>query len=189
MGHSTSVLHNNVHETLTKIRAPKGFLSTKLLSPMQINIRLQSLKRRWDKNEEKCISWLYSFCSYDIPVAICIFWKTKLFLAHHHSKLWSGLQHRYRARIFQLLRSSGIDSKESIPPAYVAWRAGVTTLSYSVPSPHRLFKNYSTVTYTSHSKNLYSPVCKVSSHGACFTQKYGGHVSGFLYIRVNHKWP
>ncbi len=27
-----------------------------------------------------------------------------------------------RARIFKLLRSPGIDSKESIPPAYVAWR-------------------------------------------------------------------
>jgi hypothetical protein len=27
-----------------------------------------------------------------------------------------------------LLRSPGIDSKESIPPAYVAWRAGTTTL-------------------------------------------------------------
>ncbi len=30
--------------------------------------------------------------------------------------------------IFKLLRSLGIDSKESIPPAYVAWRAGTTTL-------------------------------------------------------------
>ena len=33
-----------------------------------------------------------------------------------------------RARIFILLRSPGIDSKESIPPAYVAWRAGTTTI-------------------------------------------------------------
>jgi hypothetical protein len=33
-----------------------------------------------------------------------------------------------RVRIFKLLRSPGIDSKESIPPAYVAWRAGTTTL-------------------------------------------------------------
>ncbi len=29
--------------------------------------------------------------------------------------------------IFKLLRSPGIDSTEPIPPAYVAWRAGVTT--------------------------------------------------------------
>jgi hypothetical protein len=28
---------------------------------------------------------------------------------------------------FKLLRSPGIDSKESIPAAYVAWRAGTTT--------------------------------------------------------------
>ncbi len=30
--------------------------------------------------------------------------------------------------IFKLLRNLGIDSKESIPPTYVAWRAGATTL-------------------------------------------------------------
>jgi hypothetical protein len=30
--------------------------------------------------------------------------------------------------IFKQLRSPGIDSKESIPLAYVAWRAGTTTL-------------------------------------------------------------
>jgi hypothetical protein len=30
--------------------------------------------------------------------------------------------------IFKLLKSPGIDSKESIPPAYVSWRAGKTTL-------------------------------------------------------------
>jgi hypothetical protein len=34
----------------------------------------------------------------------------------------------YRARIFKLLWSPGIDSKELIPPAYVAWRAGMITL-------------------------------------------------------------
>ncbi len=32
------------------------------------------------------------------------------------------------ARILKLLRSPGVDSKESIPPAYVAWLAGTTTL-------------------------------------------------------------
>jgi hypothetical protein len=30
--------------------------------------------------------------------------------------------------IFKLLRCQGIDPKESISPAYVAWRAGTTTL-------------------------------------------------------------
>jgi hypothetical protein len=34
----------------------------------------------------------------------------------------------HRGGIFKLLRRPGIDSKESIPPAYVAWRAGTTTL-------------------------------------------------------------
>jgi hypothetical protein len=33
-----------------------------------------------------------------------------------------------RARIFKRLWSPGIDSKELIPPAYVAWRAGTITL-------------------------------------------------------------
>jgi hypothetical protein len=33
-----------------------------------------------------------------------------------------------RVGIFKLLRSSGIDFKESIPPSCVAWRAGTTTL-------------------------------------------------------------
>jgi hypothetical protein len=45
------------------------------------------------------------------------------------------------AGIFKLLRSPGIDSKESVQPAYVAWRP----YSFSVPSLHRLFHNYSTV--------------------------------------------
>ncbi len=51
----------------------------------------------------------------------------------------------YRARIFKRLWSLGIDSKEWIPPAYVAWRAGTITYSSSVPSPHRLFKSSSSV--------------------------------------------
>jgi hypothetical protein len=29
--------------------------------------------------------------------------------------------------MFKLLRSPGIDSKESTPPAYIAWRAGTKT--------------------------------------------------------------
>jgi hypothetical protein len=33
-----------------------------------------------------------------------------------------------RVRIFKHLRSPEIDSKELISPAYVAWRAGTTTL-------------------------------------------------------------
>ncbi len=37
-------------------------------------------------------------------------------------------QGKKREGIFKLLRNLGIDSKESNPPAYVAWRAGTTTL-------------------------------------------------------------
>jgi hypothetical protein len=42
-----------------------------------------------------------------------------------HVDLWAFI---HRARIFKRLRSPGIDSKASIPPAYVAWRAGTITL-------------------------------------------------------------
>jgi hypothetical protein len=38
------------------------------------------------------------------------------------------LQTTPKARTFKLLRSPGIDIKGSIPPAYVAWRAGTITL-------------------------------------------------------------
>ncbi len=48
------------------------------------------------------------------------------------------------ARIFKLLWSPEIDSKEPIPPTYVAWRAGTITLFLFGSSPHRLFKNIST---------------------------------------------
>ncbi len=39
-----------------------------------------------------------------------------------------GAGNETRARIFKRLRSSGIDSVESIPQAYVARRAGTITL-------------------------------------------------------------
>ncbi len=37
-------------------------------------------------------------------------------------------EREYRARSFKCLWGPGIDSKEWIPPAYVAWRAGTKTL-------------------------------------------------------------
>ncbi len=61
------------------------------------------------------------------------------------SSIFRGTTFLFWARIFKLLRRSRIDSKKPIPPGCVAWRAGTTTLFYSVPSPHRLFKNTSTV--------------------------------------------
>jgi hypothetical protein len=39
-----------------------------------------------------------------------------------------------RARIFKRLRSPGIDSKESIPPAYLAWRANTSRRVLYVPA-------------------------------------------------------
>ncbi len=49
-----------------------------------------------------------------------------------------------RARIFKLLRSPRINSNEPIPSGCVAWRPVRQPDSYSVPSPHRLFKYSST---------------------------------------------
>ena len=34
---------------------------------------------------------------------------------------------KYREGVFKLLKSPGINSKESIPPSYIAWQAGTTT--------------------------------------------------------------
>jgi hypothetical protein len=48
-------------------------------------------------------------------------------------------RHTCRAWICRRLWSAGIDSKESIPPAYVAWRAG-TSNSVIVYEPARLHK-------------------------------------------------
>jgi hypothetical protein len=38
----------------------------------------------------------------------------------------SGILYMLRVRICKRFRSQGIDSKESILPAYMAWRAGTT---------------------------------------------------------------
>ncbi len=50
---------------------------------------------------------------------------------------------RCRARIFKLLRSQRIDSKEPTPPGCVGW-GGTTTLLILGSSPHWLLKNSST---------------------------------------------
>jgi hypothetical protein len=61
--------------------------------------------------------------------------------------LFFDLNTSTRARIFKLLRSPRIDSKEPRPPGWVVWLAGIRkTYSYSVPCPHRLLKNSSTET-------------------------------------------
>jgi hypothetical protein len=46
----------------------------------------------------------------------------------HQVTFYYLTQKHTRARIFKRLWSLGINSKERIPPAYVAWRAGTRTL-------------------------------------------------------------
>jgi hypothetical protein len=45
-----------------------------------------------------------------------------------HQAVAPALTLQHRARIFKLLRSPIIDSKELVPPGHVAWRAGTTAL-------------------------------------------------------------
>jgi hypothetical protein len=45
-------------------------------------------------------------------------------LFQHHLQV--SLQHVSCVRIYKRLRSPGIEPKESIPTAYVAWRVGTT---------------------------------------------------------------
>jgi hypothetical protein len=49
---------------------------------------------------------------------------------HMYMYMWVWEHVLYRARIFKRLLSPRIDSKEWIPPAYVAWRAGTITLFF-----------------------------------------------------------
>ncbi len=64
------------------------------------------------------------------------------FLQGHSS--FQALETYGGARIFKHLRSPRIDSKETIPLGYVAYGPVRQPYSYSVASPHRLFKNSST---------------------------------------------
>ncbi len=66
-----------------------------------------------------------------IPNLVDEFWKNKLRergWKEAHLRLLPPPPGRKLSPIFELLRSPGIDSKELIPPAYVAWQAGTITL-------------------------------------------------------------
>jgi hypothetical protein len=65
-----------------------------------------------------------------------------LFL-HRRPPSWTTLVLYSRAVFIFNEPTSWIDSKASIPTAYVDWRAGTIPYSYPVPSPHRFFKNSS----------------------------------------------
>ncbi len=73
--------------------------------------------------------------SFAVQPIFCYKWKASLWLITPPSRTGgtSTIGTRFfgvflRARIFKRLWSPGIDSKASIPPAYVAWRAGTITL-------------------------------------------------------------
>ncbi len=62
------------------------------------------------------------------------------------------------ARIFKLLRFPRIDSKESIPPAYEAWRAGTATLYYFYSAPIDFLKIPSQTIKQGFSPSLGDPI-------------------------------
>ncbi len=70
--------------------------------------------------ERKIADLFYSVCYILSPVAVITLMELNVL----------GLYKKVKSResIFKLLRSPGIDGKESIPSADVAWRAGTTTL-------------------------------------------------------------
>ncbi len=92
------------------------------------------------------------------------------------------------ARIFKLLRSPGIDSKELIPPAYVAWGAGTKTPFLPVSCPHRLFENSITEKWKHESKPI------DESFGVEVWKTTGWTQDFPLYIRIllntgnPHRW-
>jgi hypothetical protein len=70
-------------------------------------------------------------------------------------KTWEPLKGTFRARIYKSFRSPGIDSKESILPAYV-WRAGTTnwviilrTNLYTLKEPRNHFQGIDSVSLCS----------------------------------------
>ncbi len=82
-----------------------------------------------------------------------------LSILFQHGLLGSLLLPASWARIFKLLWSPGIDSKEWIAPSYVAWRADTIKVS----SPHRLFKNSSSERLKS------TPLpCKIHGLAICY---------------------
>ncbi len=72
-------------------------------------------------------------CQCHLPFCISLFQKSwKVTLSRDNFFIVCGLSsiHYNRARTFKCLWGPGIDSKEWIPPAYVAWRDGTKTLFF-----------------------------------------------------------
>jgi hypothetical protein len=84
-------------------------------------------------------------CNFQYKLGSVLFWKrhviyNSVFLSFFlHGPVPDTSAFATRARILKLVRSPRIDSKESIPPAYVACGGPVRQpYSYSVPSPNAL---------------------------------------------------
>ncbi len=82
------------------------------------------------KNTEKSLPWISTL--FDL-IQICISDRFSVsgridLCTHQRPNSWAQLRQKFQscAGIFKLLRSPGIDSKESIPPAYVVWQAGTS---------------------------------------------------------------
>ncbi len=101
------------------------------------------------------------------------------------------------ARIFKLVRGPGLETKKSIPPAYVDWRAGTITLFlYSVPSLYRLFKNSSTVLlHRTHARDLFTPQDTLlwpvysTGHTLVTCLLHRTHSRGLFTPQATRSWP
>ncbi len=103
--------------------------------------------------------------------------------------VWCTL-YLYRARIFKLLRSPRIDSKEPILSGCVAWRQ---PHSYSVPSPHRLFSTVQYCQFKYFTSKLMGTACVL----VCLTTKIENWIAnviwnisfpGILFFVVEYFW-
>ncbi len=87
------------------------------------------------KNLRNIRKLAYGFCFFVTPTSV---FQKLLFRTKSSCRLLEGKNHPET----EFLNYYG--AQESIPPAYLAWQAK-TNYSYSVPSPHILLKNSSTV--------------------------------------------
>ncbi len=102
--------------TLQYVTAPCSFVYPRYNDEI---IFMRKYVNTFESSPAICITLVY-WWKYNNFLSKCVWW-----LAVTHSE-----------RICKCLRSPGIDSEESIPPAYVAWRAGTTNrVSYGTGPP------------------------------------------------------
>ncbi len=78
----------------------------------------------------KLLLFISTIYMYTVPEFLYNLWGLGTARLHRPAELipWHRFLGSFRARIFKRLWSSGIDSKEWIPPSYVVWRAGTIIL-------------------------------------------------------------